>query len=76
LGLSKRPPKDVKSKESRLIIFIDLEKWDTSDLLHLMTRLSWLKREKNDIITTKEKHSISCNTSFTKQEDYHPQTKE
>ena len=46
LNLSKGPLKNVNSKRGRLMIFVDLKKWKTFNLLCSITRPNWLKRDK------------------------------
>ena len=46
LGLSIASSTDLRSSRGRLAFLVDLEKWKTSNLLCLITRPNWLKKDK------------------------------
>jgi len=53
LDLRMKPPKQLRSSESRLKSLYNLEKWNTSDFPHSITSPNWLSKERNNIVTTK-----------------------
>jgi len=53
LALSIASPTDIRFNKDRLVFFVNLEKWKTSDLLYSLTKPNWLKMK--ILLSTKER---------------------